>query len=114
MLADVKLVSPRQRALGPLRHHTLEQRANLTVGLTILGRRGLWKAMEQGHCGSDVLAHSGKARKGFIVSDDPSVHVMGPGARAPTVSAAFNLSIDLHAFPHKLDSDFLDLLLSDS
>ena len=81
------------------------------VGPTILGRRSLWKAMEQGHCSGDVLACLGEARKGFIIGDDPSVHITGPGTYVPTVSAAFDLAIDLRASPHKLDSSFLDLLL---
>ena len=77
----------------------------------ILGHHGLWKAMEQGHRGGDVLACSDKLRKGFIIGDDPSVHITGPGMWAPTVSVAFDLSIDLRALPHKLDSGFLDLPL---
>ena len=40
------------------------------------------EAMEQGHRGGDVLARPGEARKGFIIDDDPLVHVTGPGARA--------------------------------
>ena len=40
-LAGVELASPRQRAFRLLRRCTLEQRTNLVVGLTILGRRGL-------------------------------------------------------------------------
>jgi len=70
--------------------------------------------MEQGRHGSNVLAHPSEVRKGFIVGDDPSVHVTGPGARAPTVSVVFDLPIDLCALPHKLDSGFLDLPLSGS
>jgi len=101
----------RQQALCLLHHRTLEQRANLVVGLTILGHHRLWKAMEQGHCGSNVLAHLGKAWKGFIIDDDPLVYIVGHGARAPTVSAALDLSIELRAFLHKLESCFLDLLL---
>ena len=77
----------------------------------ILGRRGLWEAMEQGHCGGDVLAHLGKARKGFIGGDDPSVYITGHGACTPTTSMAFDLSIELRAFLHKLESGFLDLSL---
>ena len=80
----------------------------------ILGHRCLCKAMEQGCRGGNVLACPGEAGKGFIVGDDPLVHVTVPGARAPTVSTAFDLPIDLRAFPHKLDSGFLDLPLSDS
>ena len=40
-MSGVKLVSPRQRVLGLLRHRTLEQRSNLMMGPTILGRCGL-------------------------------------------------------------------------
>ena len=40
-LADIELASPRQRALCLLRHRTLEQCANLMVGLMILRHRGL-------------------------------------------------------------------------
>ena len=111
-LAGVELASPRQRTLCLLHRRTLEQGANLTVGLTILGRRGLWKAMEQGHCGGDVLARSSKARKGFIIGDDPPVYIAGHGTCAPTVSAAFDLSIEHCALLYKLDSGFLDLSLS--
>jgi len=68
--------------------------------------------MEQGCCGGDVLAHSGEARKGFIVGDDPSVYITGHGACAPTVSAALDLPIELCALLHKLDFSFLDLSLS--
>jgi len=70
--------------------------------------------MEQGHRGGDVLACLGEARKGFIIGYDPSVHITGPGVCAPTVSMAFDLSIDLCAFPHKLDSGFFNLPLSGS
>ena len=87
---------------------------DFAVGPAILERCGLWKAMEQGRGGGDVLACSSEARKGFIIDDDPSVHVMGHGACAPTVSVAFNLPIDLRVFPHKRESGFIDLPLSGS
>ena len=77
----------------------------------ILERCGLWKAMEQGRCSDNVLACPSEVRKGFIVGNDPSVYVMGHGVCAPTVSAVFDLPIDLRVFPHKLESDFIDLLL---
>ena len=80
----------------------------------VLGRCGLWKAMEQGRCSDDVLAWPGKARKGFIIDDDPSIHITGHGACAPTVSVAFDLPIDLRVFPNKLLSGFVDLPLSGS
>ena len=63
--------------------------------------------MKQGHCGSDVLACLSEVRKGFIINDDPSVYVTGHGACAPTVSAAFDLLIDLHVLPNKLLSGFV-------
>ena len=75
----------------------------------ILGRCGLWKAMEQGHYGGDVLACSSEVRKGFIISDDPSVYVMGHGACMPTVSTAFDLSIHQRVFSNKLLSGLVDL-----
>ena len=87
---------------------------NFVVGPTILGRCGLWKAMEQGHCGSNVLACLTEVRKGFIIGDDPSVYVTGHGACVPTISAAFDLLIDLHVLPNKLLSDFVYFPLSGS
>ena len=92
----------------------LEQCENLVVGLRIFGHYGLQKAMEQGHHDSNVLACPSKAREGFIVCDDPLVHITGHGACAPTVSVTFNLPIDLRVFPHKLESGFIDLPLSGS
>ena len=113
-LAGVELASLGQRAFRLLRRRTLKQRVNFVVGPMILGRCGLWKAMEQSHCGGDVVACSSKVRKGFIVGDDPLVHVTGHGACAPTVSTAFDLPIDLHVLPNKLLSGFIYLLLSGS
>ena len=84
----------------------LEHRADFMVGLAILGRCGLWKAMEQGRGSGDDLAHPSEMRKGFIVGDDPSVYVTGHGVCAPTVSAAFDLSIELRAFLLELESCF--------
>jgi len=95
-----------------MHYRTLKQRANLMVGPMILGRRGLWKAMEQGHRSGDDLARPGEAREGFIIYDDPPIHVTGHGACVPTVSAAFYLLIELYAFLLKLESRFLDLSLS--
>ena len=77
----------------------------------ILGRRGLWKTMEQGHRSSDVLAHSGEAREGFIIRDDPPVHVAGHGACAPTVSMALDITIELRMFLLELELCFLKLLV---
>ena len=64
-----------------------------------------------GHCGGDVLACSSKVRKGFIISDDPSIHITGHGTCAPTVSAAFDLPIDLRVFLNKLLPNFVYLSL---
>ena len=78
----------------------------------ILGRCGLWKAMEKGHGGGDVLACLGEAREGFIVCDDPPVHIAGHGACAPTVSMVLDLPIELRAFLLELESRFLEFLVS--
>ena len=67
--------------------------------------------MKQGRCDGDVLACPSEARKGFIVSDDPSVYVTGHGVCAPTVSTTFDLLIDLHVLLNKLLSGFVYLLL---
>ena len=42
------------------------------------------------------------------------VYVIGHDTCAPIVSAAFDLSVDLHVFSHKLLSGFIDLRLSGS
>ena len=65
--------------------------------------------MEQGRRGGDVLAHPGKAREGFVIGDDPSVHIMGHGACASTVFVVLDLPIELHAFLLEVESCFLDL-----
>jgi hypothetical protein len=111
-LASIELVSSRQQAFGLLRRRTLEQVVNLVVGPTILGRCGLWKAMEQGRHDGDVLACPGEAREGFIIGDDPSVHVAGHGAGAPTISAALDVLIELRAFLLELESCLLDVSVS--
>lgn len=64
------------------------------MGPMILGFRGLRKPPEQGCHGSDVLACPGEVWEGFIVLDDPLVHVMGHSAHTPTVSMA----LELHVF----------------
>ena len=87
---------------------------NFVVGPTILRRCGLRKAMEQGRCGGNVLACPSEVRKGFIVGDDPLVHVTGHNSCAPTVSAAFDLPIDLRVLLNKLLSGFVYLPLSGS
>ena len=111
MLAGVGFTSSGQRAFRLLRYRTLEQRAYFAVGPMILGRCSLWKAKKQGRCGGDVLACPSEVRKGFIIGNDPSVHIMGHGACAPTVSMAFDLSIDLRVLLNKLLSGFVYLLL---
>ena len=68
--------------------------------------------MEQGRRGDDVLACPGEAREGFIIDDDPLVHVVGHGVCTPTVSVVLYLPIELHAFLHELKSCFLDLPVS--
>ena len=80
----------------------------------ILGHCGLWKAMEQSRCGGDVLACPVAVRKGFIISNGPSIHIAGHGACAPTVSMAFDLAIDLRILSNKLLSGFVYFLLSGS
>ena len=80
------------------------------MGPTILRCRELWKPSEQGHHGSDVLACPGEVWEGFVVLDDPSVHITSHGMCAPTVSMVLDLSIELHAFLLKLESRFLKLL----
>ena len=60
--------------------------------------------MEQGYGGDDVLARPSEVRKGFIVGDDPSVHVAGYGA-----CVAFDLPIHQRVFPNKLLSGLIDL-----
>jgi len=49
--------------------------------------------------------------EGFVVLDDPSVHVAGHGACTPTVSMTLDLSIELRAFLLELESCFLELLM---
>ena len=82
------------------------------MGPTILGRRGPRKPPKQGHYGGDVLARPGEVWEGFIVLDDPPVHVAGHGARTPAVSVALDLSLELCAFLLELESCFLELLVS--
>ena len=102
-------MSSGQQAFHLLCRRTLEQHAYFVVDPMILGRCGLWKSMEQGRCSGDVLACPNKMRKGFIIGDDPSVHVTGHGACAPTVSAAFNLLIDCRVLPNKVLSGLVYL-----
>ena len=67
--------------------------------------------MQQGGCCGDVLAGSGKVRKGPIVGEDPLVYVTGGGACVPTVSMTLDFLIDLSVLPNKLLFGVIDLQL---
>ena len=84
---------------------------NLTMGSTILECHGLRKPPEEGHHGSDVLACPGEVWEGFIILNDPSVHIIGHGTRMPTVSMALNLLLELRAFLLEMELCFLELLV---
>ena len=84
---------------------------NLTMGTTILRCHGLRKPLEQGHHGNDILARPGEVWEGYIILDDPSVHVTGHGTLAPTVSVALDLSLELRTFLLELESCFFELLV---
>ena len=77
----------------------------------ILGHHGPRKPLEQGCHSSDVLARPGEVWEGFIVLDDPPVHIAGHGTCALTVPMALDLSLKLRAFLLELESCFLDLLV---
>ena len=81
------------------------------MGPTILGHRGPRKPPEQGRHSSDVLACPGEVWEGFVVLDDPPVHVGGHGACTPTVSVALDLSFELRTFLLELESCFFELLV---
>ena len=49
--------------------------------------------------------------EGFVVLDDPPVHVTGHGARTPAVSVVLDLSLLLRAFLLELESCFVELLV---
>jgi len=49
--------------------------------------------------------------EGFIVLDDPLVHIAVHGACTPTVSVVLNLSLELRAFLLKLESCFVGFLV---
>jgi len=66
------------------------------MGPTILGCHGLREPSEQGRCGSYVLAYLGKVWEASVVLDDPSVYVMGDGARTASVFAVFDLMLEFH------------------
>ena len=77
----------------------------------IFGCHGPWKPLEQGHHSSDVLSHPSEVWEGFIVLDDPPVHVMGHGACTPTVSMALDLTLEPRTFLLELESCFFELLV---
>ena len=83
-----------------------------TVGLTILGSRGLWKAMEQGRSGGDVLACPGEVREGSVVGEDPLVYITGRGACVPTIPMTLDLLLDSLVLPDEVLSSIIDLQLS--
>jgi hypothetical protein len=49
--------------------------------------------------------------EGFVIVDDPPVHVAGHGACTPTVSVALDLSLELRVFLLELESCFFELLV---
>ena len=51
--------------------------------------------------------------EGFIVLDDPLLHVTGHGACTPAVSVALDLLLELCAFLLEMESCFLELLVPD-
>ena len=109
MLAGVGFTSSRQRAFRLLRRRTLEQRANFSTGAVILGRRGLRKAVQQGHHSGDVLTCPSEVREGLVVNEDPLVCSPSRGARVPPVYAAFNLTIDVRVLLDEPLPDLIDL-----
>jgi len=81
------------------------------MGPTILRRCGPWKPSKQGHRSNDILACLGEVWEGFIIFDDPPIHVIGHDTRTPAVSVVFDLLLELCAFLLKLESCFLELLV---
>ena len=77
----------------------------------ILGCRGPWMPTEQGRRSSDVLARPSEVWEGFIILDDPPVHIAGHGVCAPTVPMALILTIKLHTCLLELESRLLKLLV---
>ena len=49
--------------------------------------------------------------EGFVILDDPLVHITGHGACTPTVFVALDLSLELRTFLLKLESCFFELLV---
>ena len=66
----------------------------------ILRRCGPRKPTEQGHRRSDVLACPGEVWEGFIILDDPPVHVAGYGACAMARNVNRRIITDDEALPH--------------
>ena len=83
------------------------------MGPMILGCHRPRKPPEQGHRCSDVLARPGEVWVGFIILDDPPVHVASHDARMPAVSMALDLLLELRVLLLELESCFLELLVSD-
>ena len=81
------------------------------MGPALIGRRGPRKPTEQGHRSSDVLARPGEVWEGFIVLDDPPVHIVGRSVRTPTVFLTLNLSLKLRMFLLELEPCFVNLLV---
>ena len=81
------------------------------MGPTVFGCRGLWVPLEQGCHGSYVLACPSEVRDASVVLDDPPVYVAGDGACTATVSAAFDLTLELRTLLLQLESRILDLLV---
>ena len=49
--------------------------------------------------------------EGFIILNDPPVHVTSHGTCMPAISMALDLLLELHAFLLELESRFLELLV---
>ena len=49
--------------------------------------------------------------EGFVILDDPPVHVAGHGTCTPTVSMALDLSLELRVFLLELESCLFKLLV---
>ena len=71
----------------------------------------LGSSLHFGRSSSDVLACLGEVWEGFVVLDDPPVHVAGHDTRTPTVSVALDLSLKPRAFLLELEPRFLELLV---
>ena len=70
------------------------------------------RSPEQGCRGANVLVYLGEVWEGFVILDDPPVHVMSHDACMPTVSVALGLSLELCMFLLELESCFFELLVS--